>query len=187
MKTLELNMSTHQTAQTHYAIAPDGSKFAYRRLGTSTGTPLLILTHLRGVMDKFDPLIANTLAASRTIILVDFAGVGLSTGEPAMTVKQSADQILQFLVLIDEKEIDLLGFSMGGYVAQLVVLNADPKIIKIRKLILAGTGPSKGPDMFNTRNDLAPHAATPEITMETFRVLFFHQNREGSIALEADT
>ncbi|KAH8904941.1 alpha/beta-hydrolase [Coniochaeta sp. PMI_546] len=178
-------MSTHQTAKTQYAVNPAGTKYAYRRLGTGPGTPLLLLIHFRGTMDKWDPLLINTLAANRPLILHDYAGVGQSTGEVATTLRQVAADVTEFLNLIGEREIDLLGFSIGGLVAQLVALNADPKSLKIRKLILAGTGTTAGPDVPATPNtDVRTIAAVPEVSLEAFQTLFFPKTREGKFASE---
>jgi pimeloyl-ACP methyl ester carboxylesterase len=146
-------MSTHQTAKTEYVVRPNGEKYGYRRLGTGFGTPIVLLIHFRGAVDKWDPLLINNIAAHCQVILVDYAGVGKSTGDVARTVRQSADNVLEFLALLGEREVDLLGFSIGGGVAQLVALNADPKVTKIRKLILAGTGPSAGPDTAVTTHE----------------------------------
>lgn len=178
-------MSTHQTAKTQYVANHSGTKYAYRRLGTGPGTPLLLLIHFRGTMDKWDPLLINTLSASRPVILLDYPGVGLSTGEVATTIAQSASDVIDFLSLIDETEIDLLGFSLGGYVAQLIALNADASALRIRKLILAGTGTSAGPDVPASPNeDVGTYAGAPEITLETFQTLFFPKTRAGRIASE---
>ncbi|KAK3990698.1 alpha/beta-hydrolase [Cladorrhinum sp. PSN332] len=184
-------MTTHQTARTLYTSpTPSGTTFAYRRLGTpssSSSTPLLILTHFRGVTDKFDPLLINLLSASRPVIQVDYSGVGLSTGPVAKSVKQSAADILAFLSLIDEKEVDILGFSLGGMVAQLVALNAPQSGlgIKVRKLILAGTTPSAGPGVEATTNtDVGQWAGGQNVVIEAFKVLFFPQTKEGDVAAE---
>ena len=137
-------------------------------------------------MDNFDPLLVNTLAQSRSIILVDYAGVGLSSGTVAATVKQSADDILDFLNLIGEREIDLLGFSLGGFVAQLVTLNADPEKLRVRKLILAGTTPSYGPGIQASPNakEVGELGGTKQVEIDTFKTLFFPASREGKIAVE---
>lgn len=179
-------MSTHQTAKTQYVDAPNGARFAYRRIGTEPGIPLVLLIHLRATMDKWDPLLVNTLAAGRTVILVDYAGVGFSTGEVATTIRKSAEDITQFLKLIGETEVDILGFSIGGYVAQLIALNADPSKLRVRKLILAGTGTSSGPDVPASPNDDVGAVATcPEPTVDTFKTLFFPKNSVGDAAAEA--
>lgn len=179
-------MSSHQTAKTQYVVRPNGEKYGYRRLGTGFGTPLLCLIHFRGVMDKWDPLLINNIAAHRQVILFDYAGVGKSTGKVASTVRQSADNVVEFLALLGEKEVDILGFSIGGYIAQVVALNTDPTVIKIRKLILTGTAASAGPDTVTTPyEDVGQWGGQPNITLEIFQVLFFPNTREGKLASES--
>ncbi|RFN49903.1 hypothetical protein FIE12Z_5802 [Fusarium flagelliforme] len=179
-------MSTQQTAKTQYVQSSNGAKFAYRQIGAALGTPLVVLTHFRGTMDKWDPLVINTLATKRRIITVDYAGVGLSTGEVANSIRQSAADISQFIGLIKEPEVDLLGFSIGGYVAQMVALNSDPNKVKIRKLILAGTGTSHGKDLaLSPNDDVGAVAGVKDVNIDVFKTLFFHKNPEGDAAAEA--
>ncbi|KAF5635800.1 nadph2 dehydrogenase [Fusarium sp. NRRL 52700] len=179
-------MATQQTAKTQYVKSPNGVTFAYRQIGNATGIPLVLLTHFRGTMDKWDPLIVNTLAKNRRIITVDYAGVGLSTGEVATSIRQSAADITQFVELIGEKEIDLLGFSIGGYVAQMVALNANPSKVKVRRLILAGTGTSYGADLVYSENkDVGSVAGVKDVDVNVFKTLFFPKNAEGDAAAEA--
>ncbi|KAF5563895.1 nadph2 dehydrogenase [Fusarium phyllophilum] len=179
-------MATQQTAKTQYVESPNGVTFAYRQIGNATGIPLLLLTHFRGTMDKWDPLIVNNLAKNRRVITVDYAGVGLSTGDVATSIRQSAADITQFVELIGETEIDLLGFSIRGYVAQMVALNADPSKVKVRRLILAGTGTSYGPDLVYSQNkDVGSVAGVKDVDINVFRTLFFPKNAEGDAAAEA--
>jgi pimeloyl-ACP methyl ester carboxylesterase len=133
-------MATQQTAKTQY-IEVNGVKHAYRRFGLTTGVPLVFLQHFRGTMDHWDPNLTNPLAKSRPIVLVDLAGVGLSDGEVGATFADWAADLVAVVEGLGIKEIDLLGFSMGGMAAQMVALNA-PHLV--RRLILAGTGPSVG-------------------------------------------
>ncbi|KAF4943647.1 hypothetical protein FGADI_13274 [Fusarium gaditjirri] len=179
-------MATQQTAKTQYVESPKGVTFAYRQIGNASGIPLVLLTHFRGTMDKWDPLIVNSLAKHRRIITVDYAGVGLSTGDVATSIRQSAADIAQFIELVGETEIDLLGFSIGGYVAQMVALNADPSKVKVRKLILAGTGTSYGPDLVYSQNkDVGSVAGVKDVDINVFKTLFFPKNTEGDAAAEA--
>ncbi|ESU10246.1 hypothetical protein FGSG_03039 [Fusarium graminearum PH-1] len=137
-------------------------------------------------MDKWDPLVINNLAANRRVITVDYLGVGLSTGEVANSIRQSAADISQFIELIKEPEVDLLGFSIGGYVAQMVALNSDPTKVKIRKLILAGTGTSYGKDLAqSTNDDVGAVAGVKDVNIDVFKTLFFHKNEQGDAAAEA--
>ncbi|KAF4442072.1 nadph2 dehydrogenase [Fusarium acutatum] len=179
-------MATQQTAKTQYVKSPHGVTFAYRQIGDATGIPLVLLTHFRGTMDKWDPLIVNSFAKHRRVITVDYAGVGLSTGEVATSIRQSAADITQFVQLIGETEIDLLGFSIGGYVAQMVALNADPSKVKVRKLILAGTGTSYGPELvYSPNKDVGSVAGVKDVDINVFKTLFFPKNAEGDAAAKA--
>ncbi|RGP73163.1 nadph2 dehydrogenase [Fusarium longipes] len=179
-------MSTQQTARTQYVHSSNGAKFAYRQIGAALGTPLVVLTHFRGTMDKWDPLLINNLAAKRRVITVDYLGVGLSSGDVATSIRQSAADISEFLELIKEPEIDLLGFSIGGYVAQMVALNSDPSKVSVRKLVLAGTGTSYGKDLAQSPNDdVGTVAGVKDVNIEVFKTLFFHKNTQGDAAAEA--
>jgi alpha/beta hydrolase fold len=94
-----------------------GIEFAYRRFGRPAGVPLVMLQHFRGNLDNWDPALTDALAAEREIILVDYAGVGSSTGEPNGTIAETARQMIAFIGGLDLQRIDLLGFSIGGFVA----------------------------------------------------------------------
>ncbi|OAP61005.1 hypothetical protein AYL99_06009 [Fonsecaea erecta] len=130
-------MSTSQTAVTQYVDAANGVRFAYRRIGERDGVPLVMHMHYRGNMDLWDPLLVNTLAASRTVIIFDNAGIGRSSGEVPRTFQAWAEDLLCFVEALGLPKFDLLGFSMGGYCVQMAALTA-PHLV--RKLILSGTG-----------------------------------------------
>jgi pimeloyl-ACP methyl ester carboxylesterase len=133
-----------QTAKTEFITGAHDVKYAYRRFGAahSANPPLLMLPHFRATMDTWDPIIVNTLARDRPIILLDFPGVGQSTGSVASSFSKTADQVIDFLSLIKEAQIDLFGFSIGGCIAQMVTLNGRPGLV--RKIVIASNGPSVG-------------------------------------------
>jgi len=135
-------MSTQQTAVTQYINLPNGTTLAYRRLGPSAGIPLLLHIHFRGNMDFWDPSLINPLAAQRPLILFDNSGVGRSTGTVPDTFGGWAANVIALTTALNIPQIDLLGFSMGGCVAQMVALNA-PGLV--RRLVLAGTRASRSP------------------------------------------
>ncbi|KIX04815.1 uncharacterized protein Z518_05686 [Rhinocladiella mackenziei CBS 650.93] len=128
-----------QTAITQYITAKSGVRFAYRRIGTHPGVPLVMHIHYRANMDLRDPLFVNSLARARTVIIFDDAGVGRSSGEVPETFREWADDLIAFVETLGLKHIDLLGFSMGGYTVQMVALTA-PHLV--RKLILSASTPS---------------------------------------------
>jgi pimeloyl-ACP methyl ester carboxylesterase len=131
---------THQTAPTQFVEA-NGIRFAYRRFGNAAGIPLVFMQHFRGGMDHWDPTVTDGFAEHRPIILFDNAGVAASTGETPDTIDAMADHAADFVGAVGLAQIDLLGFSIGGYIAQTLALRR-PELI--RRLILAGTGPRAG-------------------------------------------
>ncbi len=132
--------ATLETAPTRY-IEGSGIRFAYRRLGPSTGTPLVLLQHFSGNIDSWDPAVVNALAADRPVIAFDNAGVGRSTGQTPDNIAAMARDALAFIDLLGLSEVDLLGFSLGGCVAQQIAAEHERLV---RKLILVGTGPKGG-------------------------------------------
>jgi pimeloyl-ACP methyl ester carboxylesterase len=124
-------------------ISANGVNYAYRELGKNNGgTPVIFLVHLAAVMDNWDPRVIDGIAAKHHVVAFDNRGVGATTGKPADTIEQMADDALAFIKVKGFKQVDLFGFSMGGMIAQEIVLK-EPLLV--RKLILAGTGPAGGP------------------------------------------
>ncbi|NEC38652.1 alpha/beta fold hydrolase [Streptomyces rubrogriseus] len=160
---------THHTAPTQFVEA-DGVRYAYRRLGPEGGVPLVMLQHFTGTLDNWDPALVDALAAEREVVLVNYAGVGSSTGTPAVTVAQSAQQMISFTAALGLEHIDLLGFSLGGFVAQDMAL-VRPRLI--RRLILAGTGPKGAPGMHGWRKDIETHARAEVPTGDDLLHIFF--------------
>ncbi|EAQ91800.1 hypothetical protein CHGG_00035 [Chaetomium globosum CBS 148.51] len=139
-------------------------------------------------MDKYDPALLNALAAHRRLLLVDYAGVGLSTGRVARSVGESAGDVLAFLAGLGEREMDVLGFSLGGMVAQLVALNAEGVTggrVRVRRLVLAGTTPSAGEGVRRSGNeDVLEVAGAQVVGVDTFKKLFFVDDAAGVVAAE---
>jgi pimeloyl-ACP methyl ester carboxylesterase len=131
---------THSTAPTRFAEV-DGVRFAYRRFGNPTGTPIVLLQHFMGNFDNYDPAITDALAAGREVILTDNAGVGLSAGSAPETVAGMAADAASLIGALGLEHVDLFGFSMGGFVAQQIAVDR-PELV--RRLILVGTGPRGG-------------------------------------------
>jgi pimeloyl-ACP methyl ester carboxylesterase len=129
-----------ETAPTRY-VEGNGIRFAYRQLGPSNGTPLVLLQHFSGNIDAWDPAVVNALAADRPVIAFDNAGVGRSTGQTPDNVAAMARDAVTFINLLGLSEVDLLGFSLGGCVAQQIA--AEHRRL-VRKLILVGTAPKGG-------------------------------------------
>jgi pimeloyl-ACP methyl ester carboxylesterase len=129
-----------ETAPTQYVDA-GGVKFAYRKLGPEVGTPLVLLQHFTGTIDAWDPQVVNALANDRPVIVFNNAGVGTSGGKVPDSVEQMSFDAEAFIVALGLKEVDLLGFSLGGFLAQVI---APRSVVKVRKLIVAGSAPKGG-------------------------------------------
>src|ERR1700730_15906556 len=138
--TTDRNVATLETAPTRY-VEGGGIRFAYRQLGPSTGTPLVLLQHFSGNIDAWDPAVVNTLAADRQVIAFDNTGVGRSSGQTPDNVPAMARDAVTFINLLGLSEVDLLGFSLGGCVAQQIAAEHGRLV---RKLILVGTAPKGG-------------------------------------------
>jgi len=132
--------ATLETAPTRY-VEGSGIRFAYRQLGRSSATPLVLLQHFSGNIDAWDPAVVNALAADRPVIAFDNAGVGRSTGQTPDNIAAMARDAVTFINLLGLSEVDLLGFSLGGCVAQQMAAENGRMV---RKLILAGTAPKGG-------------------------------------------
>jgi pimeloyl-ACP methyl ester carboxylesterase len=134
---------SHHTAPTQFVEA-NGIRFAYRRFGKATGVPLVFNQHYTGTMDYWDPAVTDGLARDREVVLFNNAGVSSSSGEVPTTFKQMGANAITFSRAIGLNKVDVLGFSIGGMVAQEFALQA-PDLV--RKLILVGTGPRGGQGM----------------------------------------
>jgi pimeloyl-ACP methyl ester carboxylesterase len=134
---------THQTAPTQFVEA-NGIRFAYRRFGRPEGVPLVFNQHFTGTMDHWDPAVTDGLATEREVILFDNAGVSSSSGEVPTSCEQMATNAVSFIKALELPKVDVLGFSIGGFVAQEITLQA-PDLV--RRLVLVGTGPRSGEGM----------------------------------------
>ena len=137
---LPVSPALFQDAPTR-AVDVDGTAFVYRELGPGTGVPVILLNHLGAQLDNFDPRIVDGLAKARRVIAFDNRGIGASGGKTPSTIAAMARDAVAFIRALGFEQVDLFGFSLGGFVAQEIVLT-EPKLV--RKLILTGTGPAGG-------------------------------------------
>jgi pimeloyl-ACP methyl ester carboxylesterase len=138
-----MTQHSHQTAPTQFAEA-NGIRFAYRRFGKPNGVPLVFNQHFMGTMDHWDPAVTDGFTKDREVILFDNAGVSSSSGEVPETFEQMGANAIAFVNALGLKQVDVLGFSIGGLIAQEITLQA-PDLV--RRLILVGTGPRSGESM----------------------------------------
>jgi pimeloyl-ACP methyl ester carboxylesterase len=162
-----MTQHSHQTAPTRFVEA-NGIRFAYRRFGKAPdfdpelfldgidpqywaelndsigGVPLVFNQHFTGTMDHWDPAVTDGLAQGREVILFNNAGVSSSSGEVPPTFEEMGANAIAFIKALELKKVDVLGFSIGGFVAQEITLQA-PDLV--RRLVLVGTGPRGGQNM----------------------------------------
>lgn len=118
-----------------------GTNFAYRELGPKSGVPVILLNHLAAELDRWDPRVVDGIAAARRVIVFDNRGVGASEGSVPGSVEAMAADAIAFIRTLGFEQVDLLGFSLGGFISQ-VIAAEEPQLV--RKMILAGTGPAGG-------------------------------------------
>jgi pimeloyl-ACP methyl ester carboxylesterase len=138
-------VATTATAPTQF-IDTKLERYAYRRFGGGSAPPLVCLQHFTGTLDNWDPAVTDPLAQGREIILFESAGLGRSTGQVPTTISAMADHFLAFAEALGLTQVDLLGFSLGGMVAQVAALER-PSLI--RKMLLVGTAPEGGEDIMH--------------------------------------
>ena len=123
-------------------VTAGGVEFAYRELGANNpGTPVVFLIHLAAVLDNWDPRVVDGFAEKHRVITFDNRGVGASSGAPAASMEEMATDAITFIKAMGLDQVDLFGFSMGGMIAQEIVL-MEPQLV--RRMIITGTGPAGG-------------------------------------------
>lgn len=177
---------THMTssnAPTHYVEA-GGVRYAYRRFGNASGgLPLLCLQHFTGTLDNWDPAIVDALSTDREIILFENAGVGRSSGAVPASITAMAEHVLQFVRAIELAKFHILGYSLGGFLAQEIAI-AKPDLVA--RMVLSGSAPEGGKGAGMDRPELIAIYTDGEMPMhEKLKRLFFPDTAEGRHAAEA--
>ncbi|NVN09998.1 MULTISPECIES: alpha/beta fold hydrolase [Nguyenibacter] len=139
---------SHDTAPTQYVEA-NGIRFAYRRFGKAGGVPIVFNQHFVGTMDHWDPAVTDGLAETREVILFNNAGVSSSSGETPSNFQDMGANAIAFIRALGLEQVDVLGISIGGFVAQEIALQGGDLV---RKIILVGTG-HRGQDMTASRSN----------------------------------
>jgi pimeloyl-ACP methyl ester carboxylesterase len=154
-----------ETAPTEF-VEVAGIRFAYRRLGPRDGIPLVCLQHFSGTIDSWDPAVVNALAEGRPVIAFDNTGLGQSSGTPPDTVAHMAADAERFIAALGFTTVDLLGFSLGGMVAQTLAVE-HPKLV--RKLLLVGTAPQGGEEhLMQVLQEAQSHTEAPDPRLPLF-------------------
>lgn len=158
-----------------------GTNFAYREFGPRTGVPVVFLHHFTAVLDDWDPRVIDGIATERRVITFDNRGVGGSGGRTPATVASMADDAIAFMRALGLEQVDLMGFSLGGFVAQ-VIVTKEPQLV--RRMVLAGTGPAGNIGNVNARllGDILHGILT---CTDPKRYLFFTRTSSGKAAAVA--
>ena len=171
--------TTSKTAPTQ-TVSAGGVTFAYRELGPRSGVPLVFLHHFTAVLDDWDPRVIDGIAAKRHVIAFDNRGVGASSGSVPGTIDEMAADAVNFIRALGHEQVDLLGFSLGGGIAQVIALER-PKLV--RRVILAGTGPRGGGGIEKMPLIAGSAYTKAALTLRDPRhFLFFNRNPAGKRA-----
>jgi pimeloyl-ACP methyl ester carboxylesterase len=161
-------------------ITVGGVTYAYRELGPRGGVPVIFFVHLAGNLDNWDPQVIDPIARKHHVIAFDNRGVGASTGTVPDTIEAMADDAVTFITALGFDKVDVLSFSLGGMIAQALVVK-HPELV--RKLILTGTGAAGGKDIDKvagtTYYDIARAILTRQDPKE---FLFFSRDASGKRA-----
>jgi pimeloyl-ACP methyl ester carboxylesterase len=134
------------------------------------------LQHFRGNLEFWDPILIDRIAQDREVILLANRGVGSSTGTVPDNVTDMARDALRFVDAVGLRQVDLLGFSLGGYIAQELAL-LRPRLV--RRIVLAGTAPQGAPRIHRWSDDVYTHACADEITPQHALNVFFSGSEES--------
>jgi pimeloyl-ACP methyl ester carboxylesterase len=162
-------VTSYSTLPNKQLSAPNGIDYAYREAGEGE-VPVILLQHFRGNLDSWDPALVDALASGRRVITVDNAGVGGSTGTTPNTIEQMAYDAIAFIAALDVGQVDLLGFSIGSFVAQQIALTR-PAIV--RRLILASSAPQGAAGMHGWAPEVIGAIGTPSTSPEAYLDVFF--------------
>ena len=162
-------MTTYAELPNLSVQSEEGLNFAYRDTG-GDGRPVLLLQHFRGNLDSWDPALVDALATNRRVITFDYEGVGGSQGGVAHTMAETAAGALRFLDAMNLEQVDLLGFSIGSFVAQEIALTR-PSVVN--KVVLASSAPKGAPDMHGWAAEVIGAVGTPQTSPEEYISVFF--------------
>ena len=160
---------SYADASTRRVGAGNGIEYAYRDLGGSD-VPLVLLQHFRGNLDNWDPALVDALAADRRVVAFDNVGVGATTGRTPNTVEAMAHDAIAFLEAMDLQRVDLLGFSIGSFVAQEMAL-IRPDLL--RRVVLASSAPQGAAGMHGWAPEVIGAVGAPETTPQGYISVFF--------------
>jgi pimeloyl-ACP methyl ester carboxylesterase len=165
-----LSVDAYVDTPTHVLDAANGVRYAYRGTGPADAPPLVLLQHFRGNLDNWDPALVDALTRSHRVITFDNRGVGASSGRTPSTVAQMALDAIDFIDALELGEVDLLGFSLGSFVAQEIAL-VRPAIV--RHLVLASSAPQGASGMHGWAPEVIDPLGKPETSAAEYLGVFF--------------
>jgi len=168
MATIETSASYTDTS-TQGVAADNAIEYAYRDLGESD-VPLVLLQHFRGNLDNWDPALVDALAAKRRVVTFDNVGVGATTGATPNTAEAMAHDAIAFIEAMDFQRVDLLGFSIGSFVAQEIAL-IRPDLL--RRVVLASSAPQGAAGMHGWAQEVIGAVGAPDTSPEGYLSVFF--------------
>jgi pimeloyl-ACP methyl ester carboxylesterase len=171
--------ATYVDADTHVLSAANGVDYAYRATGASDGTPLVAFQHFRGNLDNWDPALIDALARGRGVITFDNRGVAASSGATPSTIAQMALDAIDFIDALGVGEVDLLGFSIGSFVAQEIAL-VRPSTV--RRMVLASSAPQGASGMHGWAPEVISAVGKPETSPADYLSVFFTGSDAGRAA-----
>ena len=161
--------ASYTGASTQRVAAGNGIEYAYRDLGAGD-VPLVLLQHFRGNLDNWDPALVDALAADRRVVTFDNVGVGATTGRTPNTIEAMAHDAIAFLEAMEFQRVDLLGFSIGSFVAQEIAL-IRPDLL--RRIVLASSAPQGAAGMHGWAPEVIGAVGAPETSPEGYISVFF--------------
>lgn len=169
-------LQTYQNVNTD-TVNVNGTKFYFRKLGEDKGTPVIFLNHLGATLDNCDPRIMDGIAKQHQIIAFDNRGVGATEGKTPLTISEMAKDARAFIHALGYDKVDFIGFSMGAFIAQEILLQ-EPQLV--RKVIMTGTGPAGGEGIKNVTKITYLDMLRGYLTFRDPKFyLFFNQNKNG--------
>src|SRR6201995_2088116 len=162
--------ATYVEAENQTLSASNGVKYAYRSTGGSDGAPLVMLQHFRGNLDNWDPALIDALARGHRVITFDNRGVAASSGTTPSTIAQMALDAIDFIDALEVGEVDVLGFSIGSFVAQDIAL---VRPAAVRRVVLASSAPQGASGMHGWAPDVIGAVGQPETSGEGYLSVFF--------------
>jgi pimeloyl-ACP methyl ester carboxylesterase len=165
----KITVSSYSRQPNEAVAASNGVNYAYRDVGEGD-VPLVLLQHFRGNLDNWDPALVDDLAATRRVITFDNAGVGGSTGTTPHVIEQMAHDAIEFITAIGVSQADILGFSIGSFVAQEIAL-IRPALV--RNVVLASSAPKGAAGMHGWAPDVIGAIGKPETTAGEYVDVFF--------------